>query len=112
MQKKKHAKKFSIKYIGAPKTPPPRNSLCRPSSCILKGKRGPKQKEFAGRGVPWGGVLGGRVLAKLFIGETGLYANGVGRIYPDFNWILTGLYFLTPVGVRLVPLKTHDFKGF
>ena len=29
-----------------------------------------------------------------------------------FNRILTGLYFFKPVGVRLVPLKTHDFKGF
>ena len=29
-----------------------------------------------------------------------------------FNRILTGLYFFSPVGVRLVPLRTHDFKGF
>ena len=29
-----------------------------------------------------------------------------------FNRILTGLYFFSPVGVRLVLLKTHDFKGF
>ena len=25
---------------------------------------------------------------------------------------LTGSYFFSPVGVRLVPLKTNDFKGF
>ena len=29
-----------------------------------------------------------------------------------FNRILTGLYFFNPVRVRLVPLETHDFKGF
>ena len=29
-----------------------------------------------------------------------------------FNRILTGLYLFSPVGVRLVPLRTHDFKGF
>ena len=29
-----------------------------------------------------------------------------------FNRILAGLYFFSPVRVRLVPLKTHDFKGF
>ena len=29
-----------------------------------------------------------------------------------FDRIFTGLYFFTPLGVRLVPLKTHDFKGF
>ena len=28
------------------------------------------------------------------------------------NGILTRLYFFSLVGVRLVPLKTHDFKGF
>ena len=38
----------------------------------------------------------------------GSYANGVGQ----FSRILTGFYFFRPVGVRLVPLKTHDFKGF
>ena len=29
-----------------------------------------------------------------------------------FNRILTGFYFFSPAGVRLVPLKTRDFKGF
>ena len=29
-----------------------------------------------------------------------------------FNRILTGLYFFDTAGVRLVPLKTRDFKGF
>ena len=37
-------------------------------------------------------------------GQMGSYANGVGRI-------LTGFYFFSSVGVHLVPLKTHDFKG-
>ena len=38
---KKHAKKSSIKNFGAPKTPALQNSLCRPFSCILKGKEAP-----------------------------------------------------------------------
>ena len=38
-------------------------------------------------------------------GQMGSYANGVG-------WDLTGFCFFSPVGARLVPLKTHDFKGF
>ena len=29
-----------------------------------------------------------------------------------FSRILTGLYFFSPVRVRLVPQKTHDSKGF
>ena len=52
---KKHAKKFSIKNFGAPKAPPLRNSLCRPFSCILKGKEAPNIKNSWGQGVPWGG---------------------------------------------------------
>ena len=41
------------------------------------------------------------------------WANGVGRMMgPDgFYRILTGFYFFSPVGVRAVPLKPHDFKG-
>ena len=38
-------------------------------------------------------------------GRTQMGSDGLIRI-------LTGLYFFSPVGVRLVPLKTHDFKGF
>ena len=41
-------------------------------------------------------------------GQMGSYANGSD----GFNRILTRLYFFSPVGVRLVPLKTHDFKDF
>ena len=42
----------------------------------------------------------------------GSYANGVGRIQPDFNRILTRFYLLDPARVRAVPSETHDFKGF
>ena len=28
------------------------------------------------------------------------------------NRVLTGFYFFSPVGVRLVPPETHGFKGF
>ena len=55
--KKKHAKKFSIKNLGAPKTP----SKFFMQAFFLcfegKKKRGPKHKEFAGSGV--GGLGGG-----------------------------------------------------
>ena len=63
--KKNHAKKFSIKNSRGPQEPPPRNSSCRAFSCILKGKQGPKHKEFAGSGVPRGGGLGGGVSAQI-----------------------------------------------
>ena len=41
-------------------------------------------------------------------------ANGVVRKWgvDGFNRILTRFYFFSPVGVRLAPLKTHDFKSF
>ena len=29
---------------------------------------------------------------------------------PELNWILTGSYLFSAVGVRIVPLKTHDSK--
>ena len=45
-------------------------------------------------------------------GQMGSYANGVGRISPDFNRILTGFDLLDPARVRPVPSATHDFKGF
>ena len=38
---------------------------------------------------------------------------GAGQQGSDgLNRTLTGIHFVSPVGVRLVPLKTHDFKGF
>ena len=45
---------------------------------------------------------------------SGAGANGVVRKWGSdgFSRNLTGLYFFGPVGVRLVPLKAHDFKGF
>ena len=38
------------------------------------------------------------------LGQMGSYANGSDG--------LTGVYSSSPVGVRLVPLKTHDFGAF
>ena len=38
-------------------------------------------------------------------GRTQMGSDGLNRI-------VTGFYFFSPVGVRLAPLKTHDFKGF
>ena len=40
VQKKHAKKKISMKNLGAPRPPPPQNSLCRPFRCILHGKRG------------------------------------------------------------------------
>ena len=37
-------------------------------------------------------------------GRTQMGSDGLNRI-------LTGFYFFDPAGVRLVPLKTRDFKG-
>ena len=55
-------------------------------------------------------------LGRNHIGETGFrtylrrWANGVAR---KWGWTdLTRFCFFSAVGVRLVPLKTHDFKGF
>ena len=60
----KHAKKFSIKNLGAPKNPPrPRNSLCRPFSCILKGRDAPNIKNLR-RQASLGGGSGVRLFAE------------------------------------------------
>ena len=53
---KEHAKKFSIKNLGAPQdSPPPRNSLRGPSSSIPKGKEAPNIKNSRGQGSLQGG---------------------------------------------------------
>ena len=83
---KKHAKKFSIKNLGAPKTPLPGNSSCRPFSCILKGKEAPNIKNSRGQGFFWGGGLG----------RGGFCPNSLCLcpfLVPDsqhFHWSLTG----------------------
>ena len=56
---KKAREEIRHKEFWGPQDPPSRNSLCRPFSCILKGKRSPQHKELAGSGVPWAGGLGG-----------------------------------------------------
>ena len=63
---KKHAKKFSIKNFGTPKTPP-LDSLCGPFSCILKGKEAPNIKNLRGQGYLGGGVWEGGFLPEFFI---------------------------------------------
>ena len=66
--KEKHAKKFSIKNFGAPKTTPPRNPLCRPFSCMLKGKEAPNTKNLRGQMSFWGGGSGrGGFLPKFYL---------------------------------------------
>ena len=55
---KKHVKNFGIKNFGAPKTPPTRNSLCKPFSCVLKGKKTPNIKNLRGQGSLEGGGSG------------------------------------------------------
>ena len=60
---KKHPKKLCIKNFLRPPRPPPRNSLCRPFSCILKGKETPNIKNLRGQGSPekvWEGGGSGR----------------------------------------------------
>ena len=81
-KKKKHAKKFSIKNFGVPKTPPLRNSLCRPFSCILKGKEAPNIKISGVRG-PLGWVWEGGVSAQI------LYVYAL-------------LWFLSLVGIKIL----------
>ena len=52
---------------GAPKTPPPGNSSCRPCSCILKEKEAPKHQELRSQGSPGRGFWEGGFLAKCFL---------------------------------------------
>ena len=57
MQKKKAREEIQHKEFCGPQDPPPRNSLCRPFSCILKGKEAPYIKNLRGEGLGGGGFL-------------------------------------------------------
>ena len=99
----------------------PRNSFSTPFPTL--GPKGPRTPlgGLKGRSLIWKAEKGEKDKSEIFrkfswksrkslespigAGQVGSYANGVGWIQPDFNRF-------SPVGVRLVPLKTHDFKGF
>ena len=53
---KKAREEIQHKEFWGPQDPPPQNSLCRPFSCILKGKRGPNINNLRDQGSPGGGL--------------------------------------------------------
>ena len=52
--KKKAREEIQHKNFGGPKAPPPSKFFMQAFLLHFEGKRGPKHKEFAGSGVPWG----------------------------------------------------------
>ena len=78
--------------------------------CFIFQEKNPHIKNFEGR-ILTGGIWGVFLYVYVLFSAPGKW----GRTHmglDGFNRILTGVYLFSPVEVRLVPLRTHDFKGF
>ena len=53
--KKSTRRNSAYRILAPPRPPPPRNSLCMPFSCILKGKEAPNIKNLRGQALLEGG---------------------------------------------------------